>query len=153
MVAVAVVAALASSAISAYSAHQQGKAAEQMHKYNAELAAREAQAVDEASDRDERQSRVEARQLRARQFLQFAKGGVMPGSGTPLLIQQETAAEQEKDIAVQRYKYAQQYSRHMGESSLQKMMGKSKSRAGRWQAGSSMLSGVSRAAALSAEYG
>ena len=145
---VAATAAMAAGGTSAYMSYQQGRAAEQEGKYNAELAAREAESVKEASAYEERESRIEGRQLRARQLLQFTKGGVVPGTGTPLLVGAHTAAKTEQNIAMQKYGYGLQESRSMSQAKLYKMMGKSKSRASRWQSGQSLLTGAYRASSV-----
>ena len=144
----ATVEAIAAAGTSGYMAIQQGRAAEQEGKYNAELAAREAESVKEASAHEERESRIEGRQLRARQLLQFTKGGVVPGTGTPLLVGAQTAAKTEQNIAMQKYGYGLQQSRSMSQAKLYRMMDKSKSRASRWQAGSSLLTGAYRASSI-----
>jgi hypothetical protein len=144
----ATIATVTAASVGAYSSIQQGKAAEQAGKYNAELAARQAENIKEASEYEEREARIEGRKLRARQLVQFAKGGVVPGAGTPLLVQEETAARTERDIMLQKYGYGQQYVRSLSEAKMQRMMGKSKSRASRWQAGSSLLTGAYRAASI-----
>ena len=143
--------AVAAAGTSAYMSYQQGKASEQENKYNAELAVREAETVKEASEYEERQTRIEGRQLRARQLLQFAKGGVVPGTGTALLVRSQTAAKTEQNIAMQKYGYGLQQTKSMSQAKLYKMMGKSKSRASRWQAGSSLLTGAYRASSVYTE--
>ncbi len=141
-------AALIAAGVGTYSSIQQGEIAEQTGKYNAELATRDAQTIKEASAFEEREARVEGRKLRARQLLQFAKGNVVPSGGTPLLVQEETAARTARDITLQKYGYGLQYSRSMSQAKLSRMMGKSKSRASRWQAGSSLLTGAYRASSI-----
>lgn len=148
---IATYATIAAAGTTAYMAVQQGKAAEQQGKYQAELAARDAESIKEASEFEERQGRIEGRQLRARQLLQFAKGGVVPGTGTPLLVQQETAAKTRRDITLQKYGYGLAYGRSMSQAKMARMMGKSKSKASRWQAGSSLLTGAYRASSIYAE--
>jgi len=145
---VAATAAMAAGGTSAYMSYQQGKAAEQEGKYNAELAAREAESVKEASAYEERESRIEGRQLRARQLLDWVGGGLPPVGRTLLNVQSQTAAKTEQNIAMQKYGYGLQESRSMSQAKLYKMMGKSKSRASRWQAGSSLLTGAYRASSV-----
>lgn len=144
----ATTAALAAAGTSAYMSVQQGRAYEKQGEFQAELAEREAQTVKEAGEYEERQSRVEGRQLRARQMLQFAKGGVVPGTGTPLLVGGQTAADTARSITLQKYGYGLQHTQSMSQSKLYRMMGKSRSRASRWQAGSSLLTGAYRASSI-----
>jgi len=145
---VAATTAIAAAGTSAYMSYQQGKTTEQQDKYQAALAEREAETVKEAGEYEERQSRIEGRQLRARQLLQFAKGGVVPSTGTPLLVGGKTAADTTRNISLQKYGYGLQYTRSMSQAKLYRMMGKSRSRASRWQAGSSLLTGAYRASSI-----
>ena len=145
---VATIAAITAASVSAYSALQQGKAAEQAGKFQAELAAQDVAAIDTESEFEQRDLRVEGRKLRARQLLQFAKGGVVPGTGTPLLVAEDTAAEGEKDIGRQRYGYGLQKRSAYARGSLAKREGKSAKRASRWQAGSSLMTGGYQAASI-----
>ena len=140
--------ALTTAAVSATSQYQQGKFQEEMGEYNAALAKQEAESVKEAGEFEERETRVEGRRIRARQLLQFAKGSVVPTTGTPLLVGQETQADIEKDIKLQRYGYGLQYSRTLSRGKLASKEGKYAKRAGAWQAGTSLLTGAYRASSI-----
>lgn len=144
----AAVAATAAGGYAAYGQYQQGKYAERMHKANAALAAQEAEEVKKASEYEERTARIEGRKEKARHLLQFATGGVVPTIGTPLIYQAEAGAKIEKDISLQRYGYGLRYSRAKSEERLQRMMGKTKRKAARWQAGTSLLTGAYRVSSI-----
>ena len=140
--------AITAAAVSATSQIQQGKFQEGMLKYNAQLAAREAETIKEASEYEQRAARKEGRKLKAQQFVQFAKGGVVPTTGTPLLVREETAGDIEREVRLKGYGYGIQRSRALSESRLQKMKGKGMSRAARWQAGTSLLTGAYRVSSI-----
>jgi hypothetical protein len=145
---VAVIAAIAGGGVSAYSAIQQGKIAEQTAKFNQAIAGQEAETITESQEFEERETRVEGRKLRARQLLQFASGGVVPTTGTPLLVQRETAADVEKEIGRQRYGFGLQRQQAFSRGTFAKARGKALSRASRFQAGSSLLTGAYRAGSI-----
>lgn len=140
--------ALATAAVSATSQIQQGKYQQEMAEYNAALATQEAETVKEAGEYEEREARIEGRRLRAKQLLQFAKGGVVPTTGTPLIVGKKTAVDIEKDIQLQRYGYGLQYSRTLSRARLERMKGKGARRASRWAAGTSLLTGAYRASSV-----
>jgi len=141
-------AAIAAVGTTAYMSYEQGRVARQQGEFQAKLAEREAKTVKEASEYEERASRIEGRQLRSRQLVQFAGGGVVPSVGTPLLVAEETAAQIQRNITLQKYGYGLQRTRFMSQAKLQRMMGRSKSRASRWQAGSSLLTGAYRVSSI-----
>lgn len=140
--------ALISAGMGAYGQYQTGKFQERMTEYNAQLAAQEAETIKEASEYEQRAARKEGRKLKDRQFVQFAKGGVVPTTGTPLLVRQETAEDIEKDIRMMQYGYGIRRGRALSESKLQKMKGKGMSRAARWTAGTSLLTGAYRVSSI-----
>ena len=134
--------------VSATSAIQQGKIAAGAAKFNEELAQREVESIETTQEFEERDLRVEGRKLRARQLLQFAQGGVVPGTGTPLLVGEETALDVERDIQRQRFGFGLQKSRARSRGRLEKFKGKAATRASRFQAGSSLLTGAFRAGSV-----
>jgi len=140
--------ALIGAGVSAAGQIQTGKFQERMTEYNAQLAAQEAETIKAASEYEQRAARVEGRKLKARQFVQFAKGGVVPTTGTPLLVREETAGDIERDVRMMGYAYGIQRARALSEGRIQKMTGKGMSRAARWQAGSSLLTGAYRVSSI-----
>ena len=144
----AVIAASSAAGISAYSSIQQGKYAEQQGKYQQELALREAEITKEASEYEERESRREARRLKEKQLVQFAGGGVVPSTGTPLKVISDTQAEMEMDIGLQKYGYGLQAGRLRSRAEMEEKLGKSRKRASRYYAGTSLATGAYRTASL-----
>ena len=145
---VATYAAIAAASYTAYSTYQQGKYQEDLYKDQAAQSVREGEQITEASRFEEREARIEGRKLRARQYLQFAKGGVVPGTGTPLLVGEETAVDIERDIQRGKYGFGLESQRKYFEAGIQRKKGKAASRAARWQAGSSLLTGAYRVASI-----
>lgn len=140
--------AIGAAAYGAVSTYQQGKYQEDLYKDQAAQDVREAEQITEASRAEERESRIEGRKLRARQYLQFAKGGVVPGTGTPLLVGEETAVDIERDIQRGKYGFGLESQRKYFEAGIQRRKGKAASRAARWQAGGSLLTGARRVASI-----
>ncbi len=134
--------------VSAYSSLQQGKFAEQMGERNAALLEQEAESIGKASEFEERETRIEGRKIRARQLLQFAKGGVVPTTGTPSVVGQQTMVDIEKDIKLRKYGYGLQKSRTKSKAKLARLEGRAASRASAWQAGSSLLTGAYRVGSI-----
>ena len=145
---VATYATIAAAGYGAYSTYQQGQYQEDLYEDQAGQSVREAEQIQEASRYEERESRIEGRELRARQYLQFAKGGVVPGTGTPLLVGEETAVDIERDIQRGKYGFGLESQRKYFEAGIQRKKGKAASRAARWQAGSSLLTGAYRVASI-----
>lgn len=139
---------ITSAALTTKSYIDQSKAAEQQGKYQEELALREAETTAEASEHEERESRREAKRLKAKQLVQFAGGGVVPTVGTPLKVIEETQAREEADIGLQRYGYGLQAGRLRSRAEMERRLGRSRSRASRYQAGSSLATGAYRTASL-----
>ena len=144
---VAATAALATGGVMAYSSIQQGKFQEEMGEYNAALARREAESVEEADEFEQRETRAEGRRIRARQLLQWTGGGLVP-TGTYEEISMKTKADIEKDIKLQKYGFGLQKSRTLSRGKLEKQKGKYARRAGTWQAGTSLLTGAYRASSI-----
>lgn len=139
---------LLSGGYSAYSSIQQGKYAEQQGKYQQELALREAEITEEASEHEEREERRGAKKLKARQPVQIAGGGVVPSTGTPLKVISETQAEIGMDIGLQKYGYGLQAGRLRSRAEMERRLGRSRKRASRYYAGTSLATGAYRAASL-----
>lgn len=127
---------------------EQSKAVKQQGQYQQALALREAEITEEASEHEERGARRDAKKLKARQLVQYAGGGVVPSVGTPLKVISDTQAEIEADIGLQRYGYGLQAGRLRSRADMERRLGRSKSRAYRYQAGSTLATGVYRTASL-----
>jgi hypothetical protein len=94
---IAVALAAASAAVTAAGAIQQGEASRKMANYQAALAESNAVAARQQAELDERRHREKARQLRSAHRARFAKGGVLPEEGSPLLFDVELGEGTEID--------------------------------------------------------
>jgi len=144
----ATVATMAMAGVSGYSYMQQSQTQKAQGKYQQELALREAEMTEEASEHEQRETRREARAMKEKQLTQFAGGGVVPSTGTPLKVISETQAGYEADIGLQKYGYGLQAGKLRSRAQMEKLLGKSKSRASRYQAGTSLATGIYRTSSL-----
>jgi len=144
--------AMATAVASGYSYQQQSQFQKQQGEYQSQLARREAEETAEAGEHEERESRREARRLKEKQLVQFAKGGVVPSVGTPLKVVTKEQARYEADIGLEKYGYGIQRGRFLSRAQMEKRLGRSKSRASRYMAGTSLATGAYRTASLYARY-
>lgn len=141
-------AAIATAVMAGMSYSQQARSQRQQGEYQSQLAQREAEITAEASEHEEREARRDAKKLRAKQLVQFAGGGVVPSTGTPLKVISDTQAEIEADIGLQRYGYGLQAGRLRSRAEMERRLGRSKSRASRYKAGTSLATGAYRTTSL-----
>lgn len=141
-------AAIATAVMSGMSYSQQASTQRQQGKYQQQLALREAEITAEASEHEEREARRDAKKLREKQLVQFAGGGVVPSVGTPLKVISEEQARYEADIGLQRYGYGLTRGRLLSKAQMEKRLGRSKSRASRYYAGTSLATGAYRVSGL-----
>ena len=132
------------SGVSAYNSYQSGKATERLNNYNADLA--DQQAAD--TERDGRilanAQRAKNQKMQARQRALYAKGGVVTGTGSPLLVQAEQAGEMEMAaLEVERTADAKA-ARLKSQAVLDRMAGKNARSAGNLNAAATLLSGAGK---------
>ncbi len=103
--AIAVTAILVGGGIQAYGQYQQGKQAQQQAKaqsainlYNSKVAKRQAEAEAAAARFESKQAKKRAKALKGKQRALIGKSGVEV-EGSPLLVQEDTAAELATEIA------------------------------------------------------
>lgn len=128
--------------MSARQQHRAGKEERKLYRQRAAVAEEEARAITKATEHQEREKRKEGRRYIARQKVLFAKSGVRPKVGTPLLVMRETAEEFERDAAFIQEGGATEVSRLRSEAGFERRMGKSAYRAGKWGAGATVMSGA-----------
>ncbi|WP_043588415.1 hypothetical protein [Geminisphaera colitermitum] len=148
----AVVASVAGAGVSAYSSIQQGKATERLNNYNAALAQQEASVKERDSRIAANAQREQNAALLARQRALYAKSGVVGTTGTPLLVQSETAATLERSALDIERTGNIEAGRYRQQAVLDRMAGKSARRAGTLNAGATILGGVGSAASFGARY-
>lgn len=175
---VAAIVAIASTAVAggvqAYSQYQSGQAQKAMHNYNARIQEQTAQynaklarnaaiAEEQAHAVRSQQMRDDARRRLASQRAAFGKTGAMISEGTPLSVLSEQAGMMEHDILLAKHESDVTAQRHrqqaaMGiwtgqqEAAMSRFAGKQASTAGKWGAGSTLLSTVSSAAGQYEQY-
>lgn len=148
----AIAATLAGAGISAYSAHQQGKAQEQMGKYNAKVAENaalnEAQTAAENAKRQREQNRRQLASIRAR----MAGGGQQIGAGSALDVLGTASSELElQTLDLFRDSEARRR-QNLSQASMSRWEGAQAARAGNLNAMGSLLSGAGSASHNYVQY-
>lgn len=154
---VAAIATVIGAGISAYSAYAQGQAQSRMAAYNALIARQNAELASEQIEIARKEKEItEARQRReaerkiAAQKPLWAKAGVTM-EGTPLIVEAESLTEAELDALAIRYAGTVEQSKILAqqagwkqEEMLQRMRGRSARAGGYLEAGTSLLTGLSK---------
>lgn len=133
---------IAAAGVQTYSAYEQGKSQKAMADYNADVAKAEAAQLDKAGSVAAKEIRDNKRRILSSQNVAYAKSGVQ-SAGTPLLVEINTAADEEYNAMMTSYNYGVKSSQALSSSRLSRMTGRSASRAGVLGAGSSLFSGAS----------
>ena len=140
MVGAAIASAVVAAAGAAYSGVQQNNAA----KYNASVQEAQAKAVDTRTRESIRRQRIQNQAIMAAQRTSALSSGVEE-SGSSLLTLMENSNRLEKNIAdIATQGNAAQYAA-LNQATLARMQGKTAQTSGYIQAGSTLLSGVSKA--------
>ena len=139
------IATAAAAGVSAYSSYQQGKSQEAMAKYNAAVAQQDAKQKEQEGKLAAKEIREQKRRIIATQTAGTAKSGLM-SEGTPLLVNIQTAADEEYNALMTSYNAGIQANRFRSDAKLSKMQGKSARQAGNLGAGASLFSGASNMA-------
>jgi len=143
----------AGTGIQAFSQYQAGKEEAAYRKQNAAILAAEAERSKEVYGEQAREKRKEGQRMKARQTVLFAKAGVVAGTGTPLIVTQESERRIENQARIVEEHGQFAYSSGMSAASIQKKMGKSAARSGMLQAGSSLATGLGTVGLLKYQYG
>lgn len=138
--------------MSAYSQYKQGKEQEELHEQRAKVARLDAKAVIKASRHEAREKRKEGRRFRASQKALFAASGIRI-AGTPLLVMKETADEFETEAALIQEGGMTEGRRLRSFARMERQMGASAYRAGKWGAGSTLLTGAGRMGMYGSQQG
>ncbi len=129
--------------LSAVGQIQQGQAAAAQAAFQARVAEQQAAFERQRAARREAQFRRDAARLGGKQRALLAKAGVKVFEGSPLLLQEKTAAEAEFEALTLRAGGDITSARLRQEAILQRMRGQSSRTAGFIGAGKSLLSGAS----------
>jgi hypothetical protein len=139
-----VVAAIGTAA-SAYGQVQQGQNQSAWASYNAKMAERDARTAEQNAKYAAAQKRKETKRMLGRQRALYGKAGVTM-EGSPLIVQQETAAEGEMDALMIERGYSIEAQRLRAEKELYKVQGAAARKAGYWGAGTTLLTSAGKAA-------
>jgi len=123
---------------SAYSQYSVGQQQGRMAEYNAKLAERDAKIAKQNAAYEASQKRRETERMLGRQRALYGKGGVTM-EGSPLMVQEETAAEGEMDALMIERGYALRTQGFEAEAKLHRMKGSTARSAGAWGAGTTLL--------------
>jgi hypothetical protein len=131
----------------------EGKSAQNMANYNAQLAEREAKMTEQKTLIEQRQQMGEAERRRSTMQANMGAEGVVSTTGTPLLIQAQQAEQDELQNLMIGFSGAEESRSLRSEATLQRLQGKQAMRAGKAArtasfigAGSTLLTGFSSAA-------
>lgn len=147
----AAAAAVAAAGVSAVASIRQGQAARNFAEFNAKVAENEAIATRQAARFEERRVRERTQRFIASQRAAAGKSGIVVNEGSPLLAQVESAAEGELDALAIRRSATIAEARAKSRASAARIQGRVAQQQSQFQAGASLLGGVSRAASLLAE--
>lgn len=131
---------------------QAGKDAKAWSEYNAEVLKREAETARQNASLEAEQQRKAGERLKGAQRAAFAKAGVDIGSGSPLDVLAETAAETELAVSTIKWAGEQQARRALSAAEATRLKGDAARRASYWGAGTTLLSGASKLAGMGAKY-
>jgi len=127
---------------SAYTQYRAGKREERFRKANAAIIAEQAKKERAAYGEQAKEKRLEKRRLIARQNVLYAKSGVKPGIGTPLLVREETARRMEEQARIIQEHGEFAYSMGMSRAALERRRGRYAKKRGMWEAGSTLATGI-----------
>lgn len=142
--------AVASSVFSAVGAIQQGQSQAAFSDYNAQVAERDAEAARQAGEFEADKHQKEVRRMLSAQAAAFGASGVDGGTGSPLLVMAETAAEGKLDELAIRYSASVQEARLRSQAAGDRLAGRAARRGGFLRAGEHLLAG---GAAIGGELG
>ena len=112
--------------------------------HNAAILEQEAQAAEEAAAFEERLHRENVRRHIASQRAAAGASGLVVNEGSPLLAQEESAAEGELDALAIRRSGSVAAARSRGQASLERLRGRQARRSSFFEAGGTLLTGVGR---------
>jgi hypothetical protein len=137
---------------SATTAVMAGNEAKKQGEYNAKVLAEQAKAEQQKADYEASLLKRNAEKLKARQRHAYLSSGVDVSEGTPLIVMSEQAKELEMDAMAIRYGGNVEAARARQAAKYSKYQGSAAQRAGYWNAGSSLLTGMGRAASSASSF-
>jgi len=131
--------------ISAYASYEGGRQQQKLANYNASLAERAAARAKKKAALEAQLQRRRNQQVLGRHRAVAAASGVESTTGTPLLVQLDTATESELDALAIKYGGDVEAAKLRSEASMERFRGKIAYKQGQLNAGVSLLQGVGRA--------
>lgn len=132
---------LISYGMQAYGQFSEGQKSEEAEEYNAQIAEQEAELTREKSKLNEFRSRKQLKAFTGSQRAAFAGAGVQ-FTGTPLDVMQDTMANAELDIAINKFNSEQDARRFEDEAFRRRKFGKAAAQSGAVAGGSTLLQGA-----------
>jgi hypothetical protein len=120
---------------------------------NAAIAEAQAVSVGQQGTNEQVQIRQKAKQVTASQKTAFAANGLDTQSGSALSVISDTAMQSEQDVQTSRYNTAMQMWGLNNQANQYRAQAKNAKQTGKYQAMSSLLTGVSSAAQKYSSYG
>ena len=139
MAAAPLIIAAAGTALSAYGMYRQGQVAKRAGQFNAEIAERDAEMAAQKADFEAKRSAEEYAILRGKQRVAYAKGGVDPSKGSPLLMLAWQAEQEKADEEAIRYGGETARQSALSRGAMSRYEGREAGRAGTLSAGSTFL--------------
>jgi hypothetical protein len=130
----------AGTVLGAFGSFSQGKAQKEAYEQRAKVAELDAAAALRATEYEASQMNAEARRLRSRQIVQFAKSGMLM-DGTPKLAVADSKGRAEEDAALMKEKGRTEARRLTMQAVYERQMGKSAYQQGLWGMASSFAAG------------
>lgn len=137
--------AVASSVTQAAGQYKSGRDAAYAEKYNANVLREQAGFIQQSADLEKRQIAIQGKRIAGEQVAGYSKGGVTL-SGSPLQVMIASAANNEMDQMIVQYNADVQRRRILSEAAYKEQLAKNYARAGKMQAGSTLLTGLTNAA-------
>jgi hypothetical protein len=136
--------------MSAISSLQAGKQEKSIREANARILEAEAVRERRAMGEQAREKRKEGQRLVKRQRVLYAKGNVKTTVGTPLLVRDETIRriEQQASIIQEHGQFA--YETKRNRAAIERKIGRAAKKRSKWEAGSSLATGLGSALLLTA---
>ena len=132
-------------AVAAYASYEQGQQAQEVQKYNAKV--NENRAIEETQRAafDAARSREQSRRVLANQRAVYGASGVDIAAGSPLLVMADSAKQAELDAQIILSGGQARSSDAIARANIARYQGTAAARAGSIQAGTTLLSGATRA--------
>lgn len=119
------------------------KAQQKIANYNAEVMNAQAKAVEQKAKYDEGLHRDQVKKILSAQRAEYGTRGIDPGTGSPVLVRQDTVKQGEMDALAIRYGGDVEAALARSKANLIRMEGQNRKSAGYYKAGTTLLSGAS----------